>query len=56
MKIINYSHLRANLAKIMDKVTSSKEVYTITRAGSKPAVIIGQQHYDELEKKLNKEC
>ena len=55
MKIISTSELRKTLAKVMDTVTKTREIYMITRIGSEPVVIIGQQHYDDIEKQLNKQ-
>ncbi len=49
MDIINYSELRSNLAKILDKVNDDHTPITITRQKGKPAVIISLEDFKSYE-------
>ena len=49
MDAINYSALRANLAKTMDKVCENHKPVIITRQGGEPVVMLSLEDYESLD-------
>lgn len=49
MKVVTYSHLRANLAKIMDQAADDHDPVVITRANGKTAVLMSLDDFGSYE-------
>ncbi len=49
MKVVTYSHLRANLAKIMDQAADDHDPVIVTRANGKAAVLISLEDFGSYE-------
>ena len=49
MKIVTYSHLRANLAKIMDQAADDHDPVIVTRANGKAAVLLSLEDFGSYE-------
>lgn len=54
MKIINYSHARTNLRKVLDEVEATNEVTVITSKNSN-AYLLSKDMYELMQSKINKE-
>jgi antitoxin YefM len=49
MKVVTYSHLRANLAKIMDQAADDHDPVIVTRANGKTAVLLSLEDFGSYE-------
>lgn len=49
MKVVTYSHLRQNLASIMDQAADDHEPVIVTRANGKAAVLISLEDFGSYE-------
>ncbi|WNJ89396.1 type II toxin-antitoxin system prevent-host-death family antitoxin [Bosea sp. 685] len=49
MKVVTYSHLRANLAKIMDQAADDHDPVIVTRANGKAAVLLSLEDFGSYE-------
>ncbi|MDD2760134.1 MAG: type II toxin-antitoxin system prevent-host-death family antitoxin [Methylomonas sp.] len=49
MDTINYSTLRSNLARVLDKVNDDHNPVLVTRQNGKPAVILSLEDYKSFE-------
>lgn len=49
MKIVTYSHLRANLARIMDQAADDHDPVIVTRANGKTAVLMSLEDFGSYE-------
>jgi antitoxin YefM len=48
MANVTYTDLRANLARLMDKVCDSHDALTVTRQGARNVVMISEEDYEGL--------
>ncbi|WP_066609567.1 type II toxin-antitoxin system Phd/YefM family antitoxin [Bosea sp. PAMC 26642] len=49
MKVVTYSHLRANLAKIMDQAADDHDPVIVTRSNGKTAVLMSLEDFGSYE-------
>lgn len=49
MKVVTYSHLRQNLAKIMDEAADDHEPVIVTRTNGKAAVLLSLEDFGSYE-------
>jgi antitoxin YefM len=49
MKVVTYSHLRQNLAKIMDQAADDHDPVIVTRANGKNAVLLSLEDFGSYE-------
>lgn len=49
MKVVTYSHLRANLARIMDQAADDHDPVIVTRANGKTAVLMSLEDFGSYE-------
>lgn len=49
MKVVTYSHLRQNLAKIMDQAADDHDPVIVTRANGKAAVLLSLEDFGSYE-------
>jgi antitoxin YefM len=54
MDILTYSHLRQNLANVMDKVCRSRRPVIVSRQRNKPAVVVmSLEEFNAIEETLH---
>ena len=52
MKLIQFSHARANLASVFDQVESDAEETVITRSGHESMVLLSLSEYEAMKETL----
>jgi antitoxin YefM len=53
MTVITYTHLRQNLASVMDEVVASKAPLIVTRRNAAPVVMISLEEWEGMEETLH---